>query len=227
MLGNLYHSVCRTRCVVWMACLFCMVSWFACFPGPVSAHKVTIFAWVEGDTVYTRSKFSGGKRAKNTTVVVYDEDGNQLLEGRTDEKGEFAFKVPEKTTLQVVLKASMGHLAEWTIPEEEISGVSPVPEPESVPGVAEKELPLDASSLGKAETGGKQPETAPASVGLSRRDLLTLIDESLDKKLAPIANMLVDSLDQGPKVSEVIGGIGYIFGLVGVALYFSNRGKGK
>ena len=27
------------------------------------AHKIIIFAWVEGDTVFTESKFSGGKRA--------------------------------------------------------------------------------------------------------------------------------------------------------------------
>jgi nickel transport protein len=39
--------------------------------------------------------------------------------------------------------------------------------------------------------------------------------------------MLADSLDRGPTVSEVIGGIGYIFGLVGVALYFRTRGKRK
>jgi nickel transport protein len=39
--------------------------------------------------------------------------------------------------------------------------------------------------------------------------------------------MLAESLDRGPTVSEVMGGIGYIFGLVGVALYFLNRGKRK
>ena len=25
------------------------------------AHKITVFGWVEGDTVFTESKFSGGK----------------------------------------------------------------------------------------------------------------------------------------------------------------------
>ena len=52
---------------------------------PAVAHKVNIFAWVDGDRIYTESKFSGGRRAKNATVEVYDNQGNRLLEGKTDE----------------------------------------------------------------------------------------------------------------------------------------------
>jgi nickel transport protein len=62
---------------------------------PAFAHKVTIFAWVDGDTVFTESKFSGGKKAINAQVLVFDRDGKQLLEGKTDSKGEFSFKVPK------------------------------------------------------------------------------------------------------------------------------------
>jgi nickel transport protein len=39
--------------------------------------------------------------------------------------------------------------------------------------------------------------------------------------------MLAESLESGPTAGDVIGGIGYIFGLVGVALYFTTRGKKK
>ena len=88
---------------------------------PAFAHKVTIFAWVEGNTIYTQSKFSRGKKARGALVTVFDMEGNRLLEGTTDEKGEFSFKIPKKTGLKVVLKASMGHLAEWKIPVEEIA----------------------------------------------------------------------------------------------------------
>lgn len=180
-----------------------------------------IFGWIEGDTVYTESKFSGGKKAKNSTVVVYDKEGNQLLEGKTDEQGEFSFKVPKKTDLKIVLKASMGHMAEWIIPAEEIRTVGPISEKRSTPDVGLQVATKKESPLIETKTSSELP--APASVGLSRQEVKALIDESLDRKLAPILNMLVDSLDHGPRVSEVIGGIGYIFGLVGVALYFANR----
>ena len=195
--------------------------WLVLCVTPAWAHKVMIFGWVEGDTVYTESKFSGGKKAKNCTVVVYDKEGNQLLEGKTDEQGEFSFKVPKKTDLKIVLKASMGHMAEWVIPAEEITADGPISEERSTPDVGLQVATKEGSPSVETKTSGELP--APAAVGMSRQEVKALIDESLDRKLAPILNMLVDSLDRGPRVSEVIGGIGYIFGLVGVALYFANR----
>jgi nickel transport protein len=190
-----------------------------CHPTLSCAHKVTIFAWVEGDTIHTQSKFSGGKRAKNSVVVVYDKEGNQLLEGQTDENGEFSFKVPKKTDLTVTLKASMGHLAEWRIPVEEITGVA-----------ERRQSGEDTPSPPAANTPSQRPAGQHAESeawGLSREEVQQLIDESLDRKLAPIASMLADSMDSGPTVTEVLGGIGYIFGLVGVALYFSKGQRNR
>lgn len=165
---------------------------------PAFAHKVTIFAWVEGDTIYTQSKFSGGKKAKGSLVTVFDMEGNRLLEGTTDEKGECSFKIPQKTGLKVVLKASMGHMAEWKIPVEEIAAAQ--------------------------ASQNKMPETGGPSC-FQREEIRRLIDESLDQKLSPIISMLANCQDREPGISEVMGGIGYIFGLVGVALYFASRRK--
>ena len=172
------------------------------------AHKVTIFAWVEGDTVFTQSKFSGGRKAQNSTVVVYDKEGKQLLEGQTDENGEFAFKIPKITELKVALKASMGHLAEWTIPVEELTGA---------------EASSSPPAKIKPATANRPAESA--TVGLTEKEVRKIVDASLDQKLQPIKQMLVDSMDCGPSLTEIIGGIGYILGLVGLALYFTNRRK--
>jgi nickel transport protein len=170
----------------------------------VFGHKVTIFAWVDGDTVFTESKFSGGKKAINAQVLVFDRDGKRLLEGKTDRKGEFSFKVPKITDLSIVLNAGMGHRAEWMIPESEIREAS---------GLLET----------KESTGSSQPVT----VGLSKEEITHLIERSLDKKLGPIIRMISESQTKGPSVTEIVGGIGYIFGLMGVALYFFSRGKKK
>lgn len=53
------------------------------------AHKVYIFASVKGDMVYTKSKFSSGKEVKNGRIEVYNKNGKKLLEGRTNNKGDF------------------------------------------------------------------------------------------------------------------------------------------
>jgi len=168
---------------------------------PALAHKVMIFAWVEGDTVFTESKFSGGKKAINAPVVIFDKDGKKLLEGKTDNKGEFSFKIPKLTDLRIVLNAAMGHKAEWTVPESEIREVG---------NIVEKK---------NAQVSG------PIGIGLSKEEVKKIVEDSLDKKLRPIVRMMTESKNNKPSLTEIIGGIGYIFGLMGVALYFISRGK--
>jgi nickel transport protein len=167
------------------------------------AHKATIFAWVEGDTIVTESKFSGGRRAVNSPVHVYDGKGREILNGKTDEKGEFSFKLPEITDLKIVLEAGMGHRAEWRIPEAELRGDVDVP----------------------PESGEIQEPPPEGSALLSREEVKQIVEDSLDTKLRPITRRLAEMEEKGPSVTEILGGIGYIFGLMGVALYFKSRGR--
>ena len=44
-------------------------------------------------------------------------------------------------------------------------------------------------------------------------------------KLKPVIKMLRESTNRGPTISEILGGIGYIFGLMGVGAYFHYRRK--
>ncbi len=186
----------------WLVILFSASILLISITLPAFAHKVIIFAWVEGDTVFTESKFSGGRRPINAQVQVFDREGQQLLEGRTDDKGEFSFKVPKITDLRVVLTAGTGHKGEWTIPESEIR-----------------------EAVALLEKKPAEGPSQPISVGLSREEIKDLIEDSLDRKLRPIVRMMTESRKKGPSVSEIVGGIGYILGLMGVAIYFKNRGK--
>jgi nickel transport protein len=67
-----------------------------------------------------KANLAGGKTVKNGQVDVSDLKGNLLLTGNTDEKGEFSFKVPQKTALKIELKSGMGHQAEWIIGEKKM-----------------------------------------------------------------------------------------------------------
>jgi len=179
---------------------------------PVSAHKVTIVGWVEGDTVHTQSNFTGGRKAIDSTVVVYDGQGGELLKGKTNQEGAFSFKVPKKTDLKIVLKASMGHMAEWKIPAEEVI---------SVANATDK----GSNAVVGLEGAGEEapPEGRDTGVALSREEVQALIDASLDRKLAPIIDMVTKQGSGGATASQIIGGLGYILGLVGVALYVASR----
>ncbi|MBW1695242.1 MAG: hypothetical protein JRK26_00430 [Deltaproteobacteria bacterium] len=180
--------------------------------GTARAHRVSVFAWVEDDMVYTQGKFSGGRKARNATVQVYDSSGNKLLEGKTDANGEFAFKVPMKTEMKIVLLAGAGHRAEWIIPMEEFQGDSPIYPIVSKPKEAEEKKVEDA-------------EQQIAHGVLSRADIESIVEKALDKKLKPVLKMLAESRSASPSVSDIFAGIGYILGLMGIGAYVHYRRK--
>ena len=161
-------------------------------PGRVMAHRVTIFAWVEGDKIFTESKFSGGKLVKGGEVIVYNLTGKQLLEGKTDDQGEFSFKIPKMTGMKIVLQAGMGHRGEWTIPASELGDT---PGPDSEPTVSQK-------------TESKMYEVQAAKSSISLEQIRRVVEQSLDQRLKPIMKILVESRESDPTARDVFGGIG-------------------
>ncbi len=183
------------------------------------AHRVSVFAWVEGDTAHVEGRFAGGKPVQGGTVTVKGPGGEVLLTGKTDETGTFSFQIPQPSELKVVVSAGMGHQGDWTIKAEEIAEVSPDPgegKAETAPaGPVEKAA--DPAPLSTAP-----PADGTRTAGLSPEVLQAAVERALDKKLKPVIRMLTDAR-QGPGITEVLGGIGYIIGLVGVAAYVSAR----
>lgn len=193
------------------------------------AHRVTIFAWVEDDMIYTESKFNGGKKVINGVVEVFDASGTKLVQGKTDANGEFAFKVPRKTEMKIILMAGMGHSAEWRIPLEELAApgeeageVLPAPEVSSaLSGAAQ---PTGISRYESVVVAGENTQAQPR---IMPDEIQEAVEKALEKKLKPVITMLNKSLnpDKAPDLSDIFGGMGYIFGLVGVGAYFNYRRK--
>lgn len=176
------------------------------------AHKVTVFAWAEGDRVFTESKFSGGKMVNAGKVAVFDSSGTLLLEGRTDENGAFDFKAPSITDLKIVLTAGTGHRNSWRISAAELGGEEPIP------------VSTHASRSGPAGLAtGEEAITAAAGSGLTARDIEAIVSRQLDQKIKPLTRMIAAAQDKGPTMSEIVGGIGYILGLVGLGAYVRYR----
>jgi nickel transport protein len=198
------------KCLVALVLLL----FFFGFAPPVTAHKVIIFAWVEGDMVHSESKFSGGKPIKEGDILVYDETDTLLLQGKTDDQGGFSFPLPKAPPLIVELNAGMGHMARWELEPEDGAGVP------FQPDTAESEIPAPAApDKGKKSlpSGGNMP---PAE---QTQALETMIEKALDKKLKPVMTLLGQMQDTGPSFSDIMGGIGYIVGLVGLGAYLKSR----
>ncbi|WP_428569858.1 MAG: hypothetical protein ACP59X_10705 [Solidesulfovibrio sp. DCME] len=97
------------------------------------AHRVNVFAYVEGDTVHVECSYSRSDRVRFGEITVQDAAGGQVyLTGKTDEQGNFAFAVPaaaraRKADLRVVLKAGEGHQNDVLVKAEEYAGAAAAP----------------------------------------------------------------------------------------------------
>lgn len=173
--------------------------------GPALAHKVNIFAYVEGDSVYSESYFVDGRKCRASAIAVYDSSGRKVLEGTTDDEGLFAFAVPQRTDLRLVLDASTGHRNEYLLSREELSGGE-----DGAPAVASSPFEL-------AEEGGA---TGPISGELVRE-----MDQVLARRISPLAASIrrLEKKQEQASLRDVIGGIGYIAGLAGLYSYFRRR----
>lgn len=172
----------------------------------VFAHKVNIFAYVEGEKIYTESYFNDGKKCIDSKIEVFDNQGNKLLEGLTDKEGEFSFEVPlEDENSKIVLTASMGHRAEYSISADEIRG-----------------------SVGLIKEENEEPVSIvfPETSSVDLKEIQSIIEDTLDEKLKPIMREIIEiKKSQEDRISptEIIGGIGYIIGIFGIAAYFLSR----
>jgi nickel transport protein len=66
-------------------------------------------------------------------------------------------------------------------------------------------------------------EPSPAAAPPLPAGIDKAIEKALDKKLAPVLRMLAEMQEQKVRLTDVLGGIGYIIGLVGIAAYFKRK----
>jgi nickel transport protein len=191
---------------------------------PAQAHKVNLFAYVEGDRVVVEGYFSTKSKAQDSLVEVFDETGNKIHEGKTDKDGIYSFKLADLPAftggLRFVLDAGMGHKAEYTLSSSDL------------PGSSKKEEPA------KEQPRKNQSETVPAPAPggsvqvLDQAALAAALETAMDKKLDPIVRMLgrqekllLEDKQGGPRINDIIGGIGWIVGMVGLAAFFWSRNR--
>jgi nickel transport protein len=202
----------------------------------VEAHRVNVFAYVEGTRVCIEGYFGGNSKAKHCVVQVLNSKGAVLTQGRTDDKGLYSFalsKIPKAPgDLTIVLHASSGHKATYTLAANELPTVSAGPAaPASGPSAA---APVEKSSGVTKSQSVSAVERARASRGANdEASMRKVVEEVVDAKIQPLIKMLgnqqrmlLEEQRRGPTIQEIIGGIGWILGIVGVAAYVMSRNRG-
>jgi len=185
------------------------------FTTPALAHRVLVFAFAEGDTIHTESKFIPDTPVRQGKILVMDKKTDQvLLTGQTDDQGKFAFKIPaaaaaQKLDLLIVVEASMGHRGEWLLKADSyLTGATPK-------GPA---APAPVSPTGPVTPGGK-------TANIDQQALEAALNKALERQLGPINEKLTDLTIHRTTPTDIIGGIGYILGLFGLGAYCLSKRK--
>ena len=167
-------------------------------PSGALAHRVFLTAYVEGDSVFVEAGFSDGTLCKQSIIEVFDPSGKKLLAGKTDEKGGFSFKPPQKTDLKIILDAGMGHMDEYLLSADELPEIT-------------------------AESAKPREETKSVAQ-IDSKEIELIVDRVVQKRLHPLIQLVAKSQRKtGVSATEIFGGIGYILGLAGIAMYFKSR----
>lgn len=185
----------------------------------VYAHKVNVFTYVENDQIFVEGYYQNGSKAKNSQVVAYDSEGTRILAGTTDNMGQFTFSLPEKKILKITLDAGMGHKAQYLMTDGDFAGGDMAAEK---PSKHDKTTPL-ANMDPVSSTGSTAPQEVLTT--LSTKQLEAIVKNAVTAANKPLVRSLKEMQGQ-QSLTDVISGIGYICGILGLVLYMQTRKKG-
>ena len=196
------------------------------------AHNVVSGAYADGMTIEGEIGLSNGDMAAAGVVVeVFNEAGEKLGESTLVEGGTFVYKAD--TVQKYIFKAdlSAGHVAEMMIEADELSNDAVV----SVSTVAV----FNNASASNANVGVNTPATSSeasskvesANVGaiapgVSAAELQSMIRSAVAQQVRPLQKEL-RAYKEKVMFRDIAGGLGFIFGLFGVAAWMASKRNTK
>ena len=206
-----------------------------------AAHRVNLFAWSEGNAVQVESKFSDSTPVKGGKLTVTDTaTGKVLASGKTSDTGTWRFTLPagyrSEKGVTVAVAAGEGHAATWEmtpsdLPKTVTAAPAPKPEPAAKPAVKSEPKaeakPAATKAPVKAEAQQVENATVPVEPGLTKDEITLIAQSAVEEKVAPLRQKIAELSNPNPSAKDVIGGLGWIFGIAGAAALGYKKGKEK
>lgn len=171
------------------------------------AHNVVGGVYVSGFDIEGEAGFSNGAMAHAGTVVkVFDQSGTPLGEVETDEEGFFVFTASKRITHVFKLNMGSGHVLNMLLPAEEL--------PESL-GIVSASDSRTGSNITSENSIIDTQQSATAITSL-------MIEKAISKQIKPLRKE-IQALKEKSGFRDIIGGIGYIFGLLGLVAFMRER----
>jgi hypothetical protein len=174
----------------------------------VDAHNVVGGVYVNGFDIEGEAGFSNGTMANaGTKVKITDQSGTPLGEVETDDQGFFIFTAKKKITHVFEINMGAGHILKMQLPADE--------------------LPDDLDS-GAATTntnsGTNKSSTLVSNVAKGESSPINTLhlEKAIAKQIIPLRKE-IQALKEKSGLRDIIGGIGYIFGLLGLVALIRER----
>ncbi|MDE5832375.1 MAG: cobalamin biosynthesis protein CbiL [Desulfovibrio sp.] len=195
-----------------------------------SAHRLNVFAWLENDEVIVECNFGKDKPAIDADVTIIDSVTKRTLAtGRSNSAGQYVFVVPEAVReghgLVIDVNAGQGHHREWTMDASELYAAASLTAGFDASAIESAEQAAQASRPLSAAPTNAPATIAPAHDALTADNVRAIVHEAVETHMAPIRKSLAARDATGPGVIEIVGGLGWIIGLIGVYLIFRARRK--
>ena len=200
----------RKRIILAATCLVMATLLMAATLAPLSAHTLRLFASVEGERIVGYGYFNGSSRAVHVPFAVNAPDGEPLYSGVTDDLGQFAFIATRRVDHRIRINSGDGHAADFTVSAAELPEVL-----HPTMGVASDR----GQEQGRQEQG---PSSGFAKQSTSEVPLQSIADETAARQIRLLREQL-DSYHNTIWWHDVIGGIGYIIGIAGLAYGLEQR----
>ncbi|MCK4274896.1 MAG: hypothetical protein KAX78_00160 [Phycisphaerae bacterium] len=181
------------------------------------AHKLGLFATAEGANIRGYAYFSGGARPRNVTIEICGPAGQKLAQVKTNEKGEFVFAAKHKCDHVLIVRTADGHQGRFIVKADELPDNLPV-----LPDTAEAPMTYPG---GRQIAGAERKRTIielPSGTDRHERatatEIRNAVAEAVSKQIRPLREQL-DKAQAQVRLHDILGGIGYIVGIAGIAFY--------
>ena len=177
----------------------------------VLAHNVVGGVYALGSLIEGEAGFSNGDMAKaGTPVQIRDSAGTLIAETITDEEGLFSFQATKRMDHHFHLDLSAGHVLDLVLPADEL--------PEN--------LSTGSTNVAQSVVSSVDKTFSRDSAQLDTEGLQQMIEKAVAKQVKPLRKEL-SAYKEKASLQDVLGGLGYIFGLCGIGIWIRQRKQDK
>lgn len=193
------------RLAAWATLALAMV-----FASPAYAHKLKVFATAVGAEIEGNVYFVGSGPAPGAKVSIDIGDGSPLTPLLTDAEGKFRFTAVRRADHVISVDTGDGHSAQTIVAADDL--------PSSLPSSTNAGSAAASATLVAATA----PRAALFATTTDEAALEDLVTKAVAQQIRPLREQLNAYEDQ-VRLRDIVGGIGYIVGLAGLAMWLRRR----